>query len=398
VSRRGGAWLGALALAVVAGGCLSPLVGAECREGALECGGVCVDPASDPDNCGGCGVVCDGACVEGVCAGDFPGGCDDVNGCPREPEAGANPDHGSLTDGGGELEVGPICQLGELACGEACVDADSDPDHCGGCGVDCGDGVCSDGVCAERCEAPMELCGAACLDLDSDPDNCGGCGVVCDSGLCAEGVCTGAIAGHLVVIGHDYGAHNPAMQRVLGNAVFLAGREQIRVLAFDARATAAVVGGTDASIDQAAGALGASWSKEAMADPAAVSFRLAHADVFLVYAQPVASDAELAAWGETWQLALAQFGRRGGVIVVLDGAGDHGGTARVLEAAGLFTVGHRAAASSSTVQVVAPTDAVARQVPVQYRAEPTSVSVGPQDGAVVITAGGDAVVVHRAIL
>jgi hypothetical protein len=32
------------------------------------CGGVCVDTATDPNNCGGCGNVCQGTCVNGGCA------------------------------------------------------------------------------------------------------------------------------------------------------------------------------------------------------------------------------------------------------------------------------------------------------------------------------------------
>ena len=35
----------------------------------VSCGGICVDPTSDPDNCGGCGVQCAAseACIFGFC-------------------------------------------------------------------------------------------------------------------------------------------------------------------------------------------------------------------------------------------------------------------------------------------------------------------------------------------
>jgi hypothetical protein len=43
---------------------------AECVPGHALCGGVCVETASDPQNCGACGNVCPGyqACVAGACA------------------------------------------------------------------------------------------------------------------------------------------------------------------------------------------------------------------------------------------------------------------------------------------------------------------------------------------
>jgi hypothetical protein len=38
-----------------------------CDAGALSCGGTCVNPNTDPQNCGGCGVVCNTTCTNGVC-------------------------------------------------------------------------------------------------------------------------------------------------------------------------------------------------------------------------------------------------------------------------------------------------------------------------------------------
>jgi hypothetical protein len=38
-----------------------------CPAGLADCG-MCVDLATDPNNCGDCGVRCTGACVNGLCS------------------------------------------------------------------------------------------------------------------------------------------------------------------------------------------------------------------------------------------------------------------------------------------------------------------------------------------
>lgn len=75
------------------------------------CGDVCVDPLSDPRNCGGCGIACLGASV-----------------CDR----------------------GTCCGPPRAVCGTECVDLERDPRNCGLCGLACPGGFdCVLGVCEE---------------------------------------------------------------------------------------------------------------------------------------------------------------------------------------------------------------------------------------------------------
>ncbi len=78
-----------------------------------------------------------------------------------------------------------------LSCGAACVDAKTDPDHCGRCDQQTEGGRCEDGHPA--CAAPLSACSTGCVDLRQDPLNCGRCGLAVSPGMeCHNGalVCT----------------------------------------------------------------------------------------------------------------------------------------------------------------------------------------------------------------
>lgn len=86
----------------------------------------------------------------------------------------------------------PPCGNGEILCGDLCVLASTDPDHCGGCDVACDPGQVCDGLgrCASDCAEGATACGRRCVDLLSDELHCGECDVVCDdSEVCDEGSC-----------------------------------------------------------------------------------------------------------------------------------------------------------------------------------------------------------------
>lgn len=82
-----------------------------CQAPLIACGASCIDPTSDPNNCGQCGMSCGtGVCSQSACA----------TGCL------------------------PTLQQ----CGQACVDTQNDVFNCGGCNIPCSaDKRCSVGHC-----------------------------------------------------------------------------------------------------------------------------------------------------------------------------------------------------------------------------------------------------------
>lgn len=115
----------------------------------IPCNDVCVDPLSDPTNCGDCGVVCldDEVCGEGFCG--LP--CTDNFDCPDNLDFHCEL---GVCSGGGCSIVALDClpnQPNQDCCKTAddffCVDFSSDPNHCGRCYNACGDGCCEGACC-----------------------------------------------------------------------------------------------------------------------------------------------------------------------------------------------------------------------------------------------------------
>jgi hypothetical protein len=445
VCRR---WAPAVAFsAVLLGGCASPLVGGECLPGLTVCDGRCISLEYDDLNCGACGSVCDdgSTCIQGTCtaygdagtrdagapevdggdagagdAGTHDGGADDDGGGGDAGigDGGADDDGGSGDAGtgdGGTSDAGtgdggtsdggtsdggttPSCDLGELYCDGACIDPDSNAAHCGECGASCDEGeLCSGGGCVAVCEEPRTECGGACVDTSSHADHCGACDVRCDSGFCFDGECGDGLVGRVVVIGHDYEESRVGMNRLAGNAVFLASGAPVRVLVYEGASRPASVAGVDQAIDQVAEDTGRTWERTAVAADR-VPLELARADAFVVYSQHGATDGGLRDLGAAWATALHTFLRRGGVVVLFDGGGDHEGTWQVLDASGLFVVSGRVDVSGDRIDVVSPGDAVALNVPRTYRAEAHSVRFMTTEETVVTEHAEGAVVIHRVVL
>lgn len=128
-----------------------------CRDGycfscwptKIPCGDTCVDPLTDPTNCGDCGIVCaDGeVCGEGFCG--LP--CSNNFDCPDNLDFHCEL---GVCFGGGCSIVALDCQADQPnqdCCKTAddlfCVDFATNPNHCGRCYNACDDGCCSGECC-----------------------------------------------------------------------------------------------------------------------------------------------------------------------------------------------------------------------------------------------------------
>jgi hypothetical protein len=386
-------------------GC-SRVVGFECREGFIPRDGRCIDPSTLPDGGSIDGGMRDAAFED---ADPFDARFRGDGSNRRDGEVfdgevldGAGID-GSGGDGGtgdGGPDAGPVpCELGEMRCGSACVRPDIDPMNCGGCDITCAAGdVCAAGVCAPFCMAPLTMCGAICVDTTSDPDHCGACFNRCASGICIDSLCSSGVAGHLILVGHDFETDRMGMNRIAGNSVFLASGSPVRALVYRVDTSAASFAGTNRAIDQVATERGRTWMRtEAAADEVPAMLRTS--EVFVVYSQRNATDAELQMLGMDWSVALDGFLRRGGVVVVFDGGGTHDGTWQILNTAGLLDVMSRTDVSRTSLDVVAPADATVVGVPLRYRGEnDTVVFESTETGVVVQDASMRPVVFHQSVL
>jgi hypothetical protein len=188
--------------------------GANCN-----CGGVCKDLLSDPDNCGACGHRIPAGGVWKCCDGtptdvmdDDPLNCGD---CGYSANAGVC------------LNLKACCTPpNEWCCSGTCVDLTSDTDNCGVCGHSCRRGTCRGTCVNSTCVCPplpCKKCNGDCVDTSIDQLNCGDCdnrcfpGESCCSGECAcncttgekcspiETCCNGAYCANLQIDNTDCG-------------------------------------------------------------------------------------------------------------------------------------------------------------------------------------------------
>jgi hypothetical protein len=436
--------------------CLDSVVGTECATGYSPCHGVCVvaetcaapDAASEPldatsletgeeagtvaDAEASDGEWIDAQAVEDVSAQDDAPAIDDTGHAPSLAIDAAL-DEGEAIDAGAPLDGPPcetcldaetgdggatsvadaseadadntaaidsalVCADPQVICNGQCVDTSLDPENCGDCNTICASGVCIVGDCLV-CAAEESVCGQQCANLATDPDNCGACGSPCMSGLCSNGQCEAAGTGRAIIIGHDYLKNRPAMNRILGNAVFLWPVNPVRLLVYEGNANATAIAGADAAIAQVASATGRRSVRTAAA-ASDVPGLLASTDVFLIYGQELADDATLAKLGLNWSASLLAFMNSGGTVVLLDGVyAGNSGTCQILALPGLFLVTRAASTTGDVCTVVAHGDALTTGLPKTYLCEKNSTSFVVNDPATTVTPviedSGLTVVVHK---
>ncbi len=205
-----------------------------CLAGSADCDGAAANGCetnlmADATHCGACSTVCSfahagavcaaGACALGTCAagyadcdGNAANGCEttpasDVSNCGACGNACASGPNSTATCAASACVL--ACAAGFADCDHAAangceVDASTDRNNCGGCGVACGaDQVCAAGACtAVTCTGTTADCNHLAsdlceVDLGADVANCGGCGVACSfphaAPQCTAGACGFAV-------------------------------------------------------------------------------------------------------------------------------------------------------------------------------------------------------------
>ncbi len=184
-----------------------------CPSGQQRCGGGCVDVQTSLRNCGACGNAClvNSTCTGGVCSAcpaDRPDACGSVGagGVCTNLQTGVDGYCGTCglsCAATGVAGTDATCAAGACVCSGAaidcggnprCVNAQTDPANCGGCGNACAGGrTCASGACACPAAKPTP-CGTGdgtCTNTQTDVANCGSCGNACPLAgeICAAGAC-----------------------------------------------------------------------------------------------------------------------------------------------------------------------------------------------------------------
>jgi hypothetical protein len=216
--------------------------------------------------------------------------------------------------------------------------------------------------------------------MTTDPNNCGACGNTCATEICNQGVCVGAVAGNIIAIGMDYEdihAGTPAAV-LLGNAVFLAKRNPVRVLEYREHAASQ----TNAAIN-----VGEILANEASARGRKANFTLASTassvsdhlgshmfDVFLVHHQADAPAGMLGSIGASWATPLQAFVRSSGTVIVLASTAGTSEMKDLLTSANLMTVSSMSVVTGQPVKVQDYLDAVGENVLSPFIAKVASVT------------------------
>jgi hypothetical protein len=338
------------------------VVGGKCKDGYVNCNGECVDLMSDYRNCSSCGNLCPGkeGCGDGVCDPDVPrpqGGASSTGGNgPGPGEAG----NGATTNLGGDGQLpdggffdSPVDGMGDADAPLECMPPFNTPANCGACGNKCVDPepLCeADGEggfhCVPFCDPPLVECNGRCVMVpdayQSDPQNCGKCGNVCPSDICQKGECQGAKYGNVALLCMDFNSatRDSGPTALLGNAIFAANKNPVRVLAYTRGTAAAAATRVNTVITWAGEARGrtAEITAAKTIDAVTTGLNVKDYDVFLIHDLDQAKSGEPAAAATAWESTsvLTSFSRAGGVIVVIDGGDGIAEMHELINAGNLF--------------------------------------------------------------
>jgi hypothetical protein len=164
-------------LAIIVEGCGRSELGLELE---LIDGSVLVDGATRDGN-----VLSDGRVLDGSPGRDAP---NDIT-VPPDARRDGPPVTDAITESG--VNCSPLA-----ACANVCINLNTDPNNCGGCGNRCPASTpsCLNGTCVLTCttdSGPMLTnCSNACANLQTDSMHCGSCSNACTQGeQCTNGAC-----------------------------------------------------------------------------------------------------------------------------------------------------------------------------------------------------------------
>lgn len=325
--------------ALLALGCNTDgLVGGECARGYSACGHVCVNLGSDEGNCGRCDVQCDEgeACRAGTCMAA------DATGSSSEPSpssssmastASGPTDMTTIPDDGGRGDADVGSSNGETTDGgfDPCFPPYNSAENCGACGVTCTEEapfcapVAETFECVDGCNDPLRLCADRCVDVETDPLHCGGCGNACPTGLCRESECVGGQAGgHLVAMCMSFEQlfANSPQGVLLANSVFLATGDMTRVMMFDAHAPATARNRIRSVIADAGATRGRPVTINTATTISEIvsGLQVAAYDVLVIADTSLAPSGTAETMGRELSTTIDSFARAGGVVVIASGS------------------------------------------------------------------------------
>lgn len=422
------------------------LIGGECAEGYAFCDDKCISVTDDERNCSDCDIACPRnlACIDSVCGGPSgtvtvpgdggeggmggqdpgtggsgfgginvgaggPGGNDGVGGGSTGGSGGGNTGGTGGGNTGGTGGGAPVCEP-PFSTAAFCGDCDT---QCRGATPTCAPDGNGSYECVANCtEDPFTTeCSSVCVDTTSDPRHCGLCGNRCDSGICVDSDCIGRVNGHMVALCMSFEGFSSGQTNLLGNAIFLAQTNPVRILAYTRDSSATSINGTSQALVAAAAARGRSFEKTDVTGLNSVSGQLTRADydVLIVYDQQNAPAGRMAGRATAWASTIQTFTELGGIVVVLTGGGGISEMDEFIDGIGLASVSGTTNYNGKSYSVVAPGDALAIGVVSPFLAVPTSCvfSGAPmQDGELIyVTEGassgqgqGEPGVIHRIVV